>query len=58
MRQSGAALVANAKRTLIDPRVVAHVDLVVKGVKQSLEVLAETAKLFIELFKHDSPSEA
>ncbi len=55
LRSSGAALVANAKKTLINPRVIAHVDLVVKGVKQSLEVLAETAKLFVELFKKPAP---
>lgn len=56
LRTSGTALVASAKQTLIDPRVIAHVDLVIKGVKQSLEVLAETAKLFVELFK--KPKEA
>lgn len=52
LRATGTNLVTNAKRTLLDPRVVVHVDLVVEGVAQSLEVLAETAKLFVELFKH------
>lgn len=49
LRASGGSLVAGAKQSLIDPRVIAHLDLIVKGLKQSVEVIAESAKLLAKL---------
>ncbi len=58
LRATGTNLVANAKSTLIDPRVVAHVGLVVRGIKKSLEVIGESLKLVLELVFGGKDSEA
>ena len=49
LRATGTNLAAGAKESILNPRVVVHLDLIVKGLKQSVEAIIEAGKLLADL---------
>ena len=49
LRATGGNLAAGAKQSILNPRVLVHVDLIVKGLKQSVEAIIEAGKLLADL---------
>lgn len=46
---AGAALIASAPTQILNPKLVLHLDLIVKGLDQSVSMVKDTGKLLGEM---------
>jgi hypothetical protein len=49
--ETGRQLVTAAPTSIVNPKVVLHIDLIVKGLEDSVKVVGSSGKLLVELVK-------